>query len=88
MIFELDLAFRFLRTRRRSLARFTSAVAVVGIAAGVASFIFAQALARGFQSEMQEKILVNTAHISVFRNDGLGIENWKWKQASKAKEAK
>jgi lipoprotein-releasing system permease protein len=77
VIFELDLAFRFLRTRRRSLARFTSVVAVVGIAAGVASFIFAQALARGFQSEMQEKILANTAHVSVFRNDGSEIGNWK-----------
>lgn len=77
MIFELDLAFRFLRTRRRSLARFTSIAAVVGIAAGVGSFIFAQALARGFRSEMQEKILANTAHISVFRNDRSRIEDWK-----------
>ncbi len=65
-----------MRGRRRSLVRFTSAVAIVGIAAGVASLIFAQALARGFQSEMQEKILANTPHISVFRQDGSKIANW------------
>jgi ABC-type lipoprotein release transport system permease subunit len=37
------------------LARFTSIVAVVGIAAGVASLILAQSLARGFSDEMQSK---------------------------------
>ena len=65
-----------MRGRRRSLVRFTSAVAIIGIAAGVASLIFAQALARGFQGEMQDKILANTPHISVFRQDGAKIANW------------
>lgn len=65
-----------MRGRRRSLVRFTSAVAIIGIAAGVASLIFAQALARGFQGEMQEKILANTPHISVFMQDGSKINNW------------
>lgn len=65
-----------MRGRRRSIVRFTSAVAIIGIAAGVASLIFAQALARGFQSEMQEKILANTPHITVFSRDGSKIANW------------
>lgn len=67
--FELKLLRRSLLTRRRGLARFTSGAAVAGIAAGVASLIFAQALGRGFQSEMQGKILANTAHISIFSLD-------------------
>lgn len=65
-----------MRGRRRSLVRFTSAAAIIGIAAGVASLVFAQALARGFQSEMQEKILANTPHITVFSRDGSKIADW------------
>ncbi len=77
MPFELKLALRYFRARRKSLARFTSLVAVVGIAAGVASLIIANALARGFSDEMQNKILVNTAHITIFTNDGTEIFNWR-----------
>src|SRR5215204_1985569 len=73
--FELKLAYKYFRARRKSLARFTSAVAIAGIAAGVASLIIAQALARGFADEMRDKILANTAHISVFLKDGGEIAN-------------
>ncbi|MGI8787891.1 MAG: ABC transporter permease, partial [Pyrinomonadaceae bacterium] len=76
MRFEINLALRYFRARRKSLARFTSLVAVVGIAAGVASLILASSLARGFADEMQNKILANTAHISVSSNDGAEIFNW------------
>ena len=77
MDFESKLAFRYFRARRKSLARFTSIVAVMGIAAGVASLILAQSLARGFSDEMQNKILANTAHVSIFLPDGAEIENWR-----------
>jgi len=77
MRFELRLAWRYFRARRKSLARFTSCVAVVGIAAGVASLIIAQSLARGFSDEMQDKILANTAHVSVFLSDGAEILDWR-----------
>jgi lipoprotein-releasing system permease protein len=76
MSFELKLAWRYFRARRKTLARFTATVAIIGIAAGVASLIIAQALARGFSDEMQDKILANTAHVSVFSSDGAEIENW------------
>lgn len=77
MSFELKLALKYFRARRKSLARFTSIVAVVGIAAGVASLIVAQSLARGFADEMRDKILSNTSHISVFLKDGTEIFNQK-----------
>ena len=77
MRFEPKLAWRYFRARRKSLARFTSCVAVVGIAAGVASLIIAQSLARGFSDEMQDKILANTAHVSVFLNDSAEISDWR-----------
>ncbi len=76
MPFEFKLALKYFRAKRKSLARFTSVVAVVGIAAGVASLIIAQALATGFADEMRDKILANTAHISVFLKDNAGISNW------------
>ncbi len=76
MSFELKLAWRYFRGRRKSLARFTSLVAIVGIAAGVASLIIAQSLARGFSDEMQDKILANTAHVSVFPKDETEITDW------------
>ncbi len=75
MSFELKLAYKYFRARRKSLARFTSVAAIVGIAAGVASLIVAQALAKGFSDEMRDKILANTAHIAVFLKDGSNIDN-------------
>lgn len=76
MRFEVKLALKYLRARKKSLARFTSVVAVTGIAAGVAALIVAQSLARGFQEEMRDKILANTAHVSVFRTDDVEISDW------------
>ena len=76
MDFERKLAWRYFRARRKSLARFTSLAAIVGITAGVASLILAQALARGFSDEMRDKILASTAHISVFLADGKEISDW------------
>jgi len=76
MSFEFKLAWKYFRAKRKSLARFTSFVAVIGIAAGVASLILAQSLARGFSDEMQDKILGNTAHVSVFLRDSAEIVRW------------
>ena len=75
MRYELKMAWTYFRAKRKSLARFTALVAMIGIAAGVAALILAQALARGFQEEMRDKILANTAHITLFRQDGLPIKN-------------
>ncbi len=77
MSFELKLAWTYFWGRRKNLARFTSLVAVAGIAAGVASLILAQALARGFADEMQDKILANTPHVSIFMKDGTEINGWR-----------
>lgn len=77
MSFEFKLALKYFRVRRKSLARFTSLAAIVGIAAGVASLIIAQALARGFADEMRDKILGSTAHVSVFSSDGAEIVRWR-----------
>lgn len=76
MRFEFKIAWLYFRSRRKSLARFTAAAAVIGIAAGVAALILANALAAGFAKEMRDKILANTAHVSVFMADGAAIDGW------------
>jgi lipoprotein-releasing system permease protein len=76
MPFELFLAFRYLRSRRkRRLARVTALVAIVGIGVGVGALIVALALANGFRDEMREKILGGTAHINVMRSDGRPLDD-------------
>jgi len=78
MPFELFLAFRYLRSRRkRRLARVTALVAIVGIAVGVGALIVALALANGFRDEMREKILGGTAHINVMRSDGRSLDDYR-----------
>lgn len=78
MPYELFLALRYLRARqRRRLVRVTALIAVVGIAAGVAALIFALALAQGFRDELRDKILRGTAHLTVMRNDGQPMPDFK-----------
>jgi lipoprotein-releasing system permease protein len=78
MPYELFLALRYLRSKRRgrrASARVTALAGVAGIACGVGSLIFALALANGFQDEMRDKILRGTAHITLTRADGKFIED-------------
>lgn len=75
--FEVFLALRHLRSRqRRRAARATTVIAVVGIALGVAALIVALSLAKGFQTELRNKILRGTEHLTVMRSDGRAIENY------------
>jgi lipoprotein-releasing system permease protein len=75
MPFELFLALRYLRARRgRRVARWTACAAVVGIACGVAALVVATALGNGFRDELRDKILRGTAHITLSREGGLGVE--------------
>jgi lipoprotein-releasing system permease protein len=76
MPYELFLALRYLRMRRgRRVARWTALAAVCGIACGVAALTFALALSNGFRDELRDKILRGTAHVTLSRADGGGIED-------------
>jgi lipoprotein-releasing system permease protein len=77
MPYELFLALRYLRSRRkRRLARATAAAAVAGIAIGIAALIIALALANGFRDEMRDKILRGTSHLTIMRNDGQAMTDY------------
>ncbi|MFN0086572.1 MAG: FtsX-like permease family protein [Blastocatellia bacterium] len=78
MPYELFIAVRYLRARRRQTTfSVITAIAIIGITAGVAALIVAQAVSTGFRSDIQRKILQGTAHLNLLREDNSGIENYR-----------
>ncbi len=65
MKLELKLAWKYFRTGRTRLVRFTSFVAVAGIAIGLASFIVANALADGLEDGISANLFKATGHITI-----------------------
>jgi lipoprotein-releasing system permease protein len=78
MPYELFIALRYLRARRRQAAvSVITAIAVAGITLGVAALIIAQALITGFRSDIQDKVLRGTAHLNLLKRDGGVVENYR-----------
>ena len=77
MRFELFLAFRYLRAKRRqAVVGVVTAISVLGVAAGVASLIIALAITNGMRRDLQERLLGSTAHVELMRPAADGIQNW------------
>lgn len=74
---EAKLALKYAFLKRSSLVRFTTILSVIATACAVTVMISARAISNGFVREIQEKILANEAHISVFRKDGASMSNWR-----------
>ena len=73
---ELRVALRYLTARRKqAFISVISAVAVLGVAVGVAAVLIALGLMTGLQSEIRARILGATAHVSVFRTQGSSLED-------------
>jgi lipoprotein-releasing system permease protein len=78
MSYELFIALRYLRAKRRQAAvSVLTAIAVIGISAGVAALIIAQAVVTGFRGEVQQRILAGTAHLNLLRKDNGGIDDYR-----------
>ena len=78
MSFELFIALRYLRAKRRQAAvSVITGVAIAGITIGVAALLVALALATGFREEVQEKILGGTAHLNLLKPDNSGISDYR-----------
>lgn len=75
MSYELFIALRYLRARRRRFLSVVSAMAVVGITVGVWALVSVLAFQSGMEQELRGKILAGTAHINVLRRGGRPIEN-------------
>jgi len=76
--FELFIARRYLRSRRReNFISFISLISIVGVAIGVATLNFVMAMMNGFETEIRQRIIDTTAHITVYSYAGEGFDNWK-----------
>lgn len=78
MPFELFVALRYLRARRRqAVVGLITTLATIGIAAGVAALIIALAITNGMRRDLQDRLVGATAHVDLLRIAGDGIRNWR-----------
>ncbi len=78
MPFELFVAVRYLRSRRKQvMLSIITAIAVGAVAVGVAALVLVMALMTGFREDMQSRILAGTAHMNLVRRDGLAMTNYR-----------
>jgi lipoprotein-releasing system permease protein len=84
--FELFIAARYLRARRRQargsgrgfgVVGLVTAISVVGVAAGVAALIIALAITNGMRRDLQERLVGATSHVDLMRTAGDGIRDWR-----------
>jgi lipoprotein-releasing system permease protein len=72
MPFELLVALRYLLAKRRQV--FISVITLVstlGVTVGVMALVIALAFMTGLQQELRDRILGSTAHVFVFKRDGI-----------------
>ncbi len=78
MRFELFLAARYLRAKRRqAVVGVVTAISVAGVAAGVAALIIALAITNGMRRDLQNKLLGSSAHVELMRVEADGIRDWR-----------
>ena len=77
MRFELFVAIRYLRARRRqAVVGVVTVISIAGVAAGVASLILALAITNGMRRDLQDRLLGSTAHVQLMRVASDGIRQW------------
>src|SRR5580658_5017222 len=75
--FELYIAARYLRAKRRqAVVGLVTLISVAGVAAGVAALVVALAINNGMQRDLQDRLLGNSAHVTLMRVKNDGIHNW------------
>ncbi len=74
MRFELFVALRYLKAKRRQAAiSVITVISVLGVMAGVCALVIALAINNGFREELESRLLGATANINLLRsaNDGI-----------------
>ncbi len=70
--FELHVALRYLLAKRKqALISVISLISVIGVTVGVMALVIALALMTGLQGELRDRILGSTAHVYVWKGDGI-----------------
>ena len=78
MRFELFIAARYLKAKRRqAVVGVVTVISIIGVAAGVAALIIAQAITNGMQRDLQDRLVDSSAHVQLMATDGFGIDNWR-----------
>jgi lipoprotein-releasing system permease protein len=77
MRFELFLAARYLRAKRRqAVVGVVTVISIAGVAAGVAALIIALAITTGMRRDLQDKLLGASSQVDLMRVEADGIHNW------------
>jgi lipoprotein-releasing system permease protein len=78
MKFELFVAARYLRARRRqAVIGLVTLISVLGVAAGVAALIIALAITNGMRRDLQDRLVGATAQVELTRLAADGISDWR-----------
>ncbi len=78
MSLEFFVAARYLRAKRRqAVVGVVTAIAILGVAAGVASLIIALAITNGMSRDLRDRLLSSTAHVQLMRVTDDGIRDWR-----------
>src|SRR6266478_4526992 len=77
MRFELFIAMRYLRAKRRqAVIGVITGISIAGVAAGVASLVIALAINNGFRQDLQDRLLGSSSHVNLLRVESDGIKDW------------
>lgn len=78
MGFEFFIAKRYLKSRRReNFISFISLISIVGVAIGVGALDFVLSMMNGFETEIRQRIIDTTAHVTVYNYSADGFPDWK-----------
>jgi lipoprotein-releasing system permease protein len=76
--FELTIASRYLRARRRqAVVGLVTAISIAGVAAGVAALIIALAVTNGMRHDLEDRLLGSSSHVELMRIKVDGIRDWR-----------
>ena len=79
--YELQVGWRYLRAARggndNGFISFIAAVAMLGIALGVAALIIVLSVMNGFSKEVRDRMLSVIAHVQLFDADGGALRDWR-----------
>jgi lipoprotein-releasing system permease protein len=77
MLFELYVATRYLKAKRRqAVVGVVTIISIAGVAAGVAALIIALAITNGMRRDLQDRLLGVSAHVDLMRVEADGIRDW------------
>src|SRR5215212_8554699 len=67
MGYTVEVALRYLRSKKRAFISVGTAFAIVGVALGVAALATVMSVTGGFQTEFRDKVLGVNAHVIVLK---------------------